>query len=65
MNRPWSELCSNALSIKVLRKLPLRQRTGMVASLRQMAGLDWPVPDYSAGGRTLLSRSRIGVQTAP
>ena len=35
------------LSIKVLLKLPLRQSAGMVASLRQMAGLDWPVPDYS------------------
>ena len=35
------------LSIKVLFKLPLRQTAGMVASLLQLAGLDWPVPDYS------------------
>jgi hypothetical protein len=35
------------LSIKVLFKLPLRQASGMVASLLQLAGLDWPVPDYS------------------
>jgi hypothetical protein len=35
------------LSIKVLFKLPLRQTTGMVASLLQLAGLDWPVLDYS------------------
>ena len=35
------------LSIKVLFKLPLRQTTGMVASLRKMAGLDWEVPDYT------------------
>jgi len=35
------------LSIKVLFKLPLRQTAGMVASLLRMAGLDWPVPDYS------------------
>ena len=35
------------LTIKVLFNLPLRQTTGMVASLLQMAGLDWPVPDYS------------------
>ena len=35
------------LSIKVLFKLPLRQTTGMVASLLRLAGLDWPVPDYS------------------
>ncbi len=33
------------LSIKVLFKLPLRQTAGMVASLLQLAGLDWPVPD--------------------
>ena len=35
------------LSIKVLFKLPLRLTAGMVASLLRMAGLDWPVPDYS------------------
>jgi IS5 family transposase len=35
------------LSIQVLFKLPLRQTAGMVASLLRMAGLDWPVPDYS------------------
>jgi len=35
------------LSIKVLFGLALRQTIGMVASLLKMAGLDWPVPDYS------------------
>ncbi len=35
------------LSIKVLFKLPLRQTAGMVASLLRLAGLDWPVPDYT------------------
>ncbi|MBK0329766.1 IS5 family transposase [Rhodobacteraceae bacterium F11138] len=35
------------LSIKVLFKLPLRQAAGMVISLLRLAGLDWPVPDYS------------------
>ena len=35
------------LSIKVLFKLPLRQTAGMVASLLKLAGLNWPVPDYS------------------
>jgi len=35
------------LTIKVLFKLPLRQAEGMVASLLHLAGLDWPVPDYS------------------
>ena len=35
------------LSIKVLFKLPLRQTSGMVVSLLRLAGLDWPVPDYS------------------
>ncbi|MCR9148487.1 MAG: IS5 family transposase, partial [Rhodobacteraceae bacterium] len=34
-------------SIKVLFKLPLRQTAGMVASLLRLAGLDWPVPDFS------------------
>ena len=35
------------LSIKILFKLPLRQTAGMVASLLRLAGLDWPVPDFS------------------
>ncbi len=35
------------LTIKVLFKLPLRQATGMVASLLTLAGLDWAVPDYT------------------
>ena len=35
------------LSIKVLFGLALRQAIGMVASLLKLAGLDWPVPDYS------------------
>ena len=35
------------LSLKVLFGLPLRQTTGMVASLLEIANLDWPVPDYS------------------
>ena len=35
------------LSIKVLFGLALRQTIGMVASLLRMAGVDWPVPDYS------------------
>ena len=39
------------LSIKVLFKLPLRQTAGMVAGLLQLAGLDWPVPDYSTLSR--------------
>ena len=35
------------LSIRVLFKLPLRQTAGMLASLLRLAGLDWPVPDFS------------------
>jgi hypothetical protein len=35
------------LSIKVLFGLALRQAIGMVASLLKMAGLAWPVPDFS------------------
>jgi hypothetical protein len=42
------------LTIKVLFKLPLRQTTGMVASLLKMADLDWTVPDYT----TLCRRQR-------
>ena len=42
------------LSIKVLFGLALRQAIGMVASLLKLAGLDWPVPDYS----TLCRRQR-------
>jgi hypothetical protein len=39
------------LTIKVLFKQPLRQTTGMVASLLKLAGLDWAVPDYTTLGR--------------
>ena len=35
------------LTIKVLFKLPLRQTTGMVASLLTMADLNWAVPDHT------------------
>lgn len=42
------------LSVKVLFGLPLRQTSGMVASLLEMADLDWPVPDFS----TLCRRQR-------
>jgi len=38
------ELC---LTLKGLFNLPLRQVTGLVESLLKMAGLDWPVPDYT------------------
>lgn len=34
------------LTPKVLFGLPLRQTVGLVASLIEMAGLDWRVPDY-------------------
>ena len=47
------------LTLKVLFGLPLRQTVGLVASLLELAGLDWPVPDYS----TLCRRqARIAVQ---
>ncbi len=35
------------LTIMVLFKLPLRQTTGMVTSLLQLASLDWTEPDYT------------------
>ena len=49
------------LTIKVLFKLPLRQTTGMVASLLKMAGLDWAVPDYT----TLCRRQKTLVVQIP
>ncbi len=39
------------LSIKCLFGLPLRQSIGMVESLLKLAGLDWPVPDFSTISR--------------
>lgn len=39
------------LTLKVLFGLPLRQTVGLVESLIQMAGLDWPVPDFSTLSR--------------
>lgn len=42
------QLC---LMVKVLFGLPLRQTTGMVSSILHMAGLDWPVPDFSTLSR--------------
>ena len=35
------------LMLKALLGLPLRQTTGLVASLLKLAKLDWPVPDFS------------------
>jgi hypothetical protein len=42
------------LMLKALFGLPLRQVTGLVASLLKLAKLDWPVPDFS----TLCRRQR-------
>lgn len=39
------------LTLKALFGLPLRQATGLVASLLELAGLDWPVPDFSTLSR--------------
>jgi len=33
--------------IRTLLTRPLRQVTGLVASLIKIAGLEWPVPDYT------------------
>ena len=46
------QLC---LMVNVQFGLPLRQTTGMVPSILQMAGLDWPVPDVF----TLSRRQKI------
>lgn len=37
--------------IRALFGLPLRQTTGIVASILGMVGLDWPVPDFSTLSR--------------
>jgi len=34
------------LMVKVLFGLPLRQTSGMVSSILEMAELTWPVPDF-------------------
>lgn len=39
------------LTIKVLLGLPLRQTTGFVASLLELSGLGWAVPDFSTLSR--------------
>ncbi len=39
------------LTLKVVFGMALRQTTGFVASLLKLAGLDWPVPDYSTLSR--------------
>jgi len=39
------------LTLRSLFGLPLRQTTGLVASLLKLAGLDWSVPDYSTLSR--------------
>ena len=44
------------LTIKVLLKLPLRQTTGVVASLLTMTDLDWTVPEYTTLCRPLPGR---------
>jgi len=49
------------LTLKVLFGLPLRQTTGFVASLLHLAGLEWPVPDYS----TLCRRQKTLSVTIP
>ena len=49
----------SCLTLKALFGLPLRQVTGMVASLVALAGLDGPVPDYST-----LCRRQKGLRVA-
>jgi hypothetical protein len=52
------------LSIKCLFSLPLRQAMGMTHSLLQLAGLDWPVPDYSTVSRRQKTL-RVAIEVAP
>lgn len=39
------------LTLKNLFGLGLRQTTGLVASVLQLSGLDWPTPDFSTLSR--------------
>ncbi len=51
----WINSPTNAiqacLTLKVLLGLPLRQATGFVASLLELSGLGWSVPDFSTLSR--------------
>ena len=49
------------LTIKGLFSLPLRQTTGFAESLLRLAGLTWPVPDYS----TLCRRQKTIIVDIP
>lgn len=49
--RPQCSTIQFCLMVKVLFGLPLRQTTGVVASILSMAGLDWPVPEFSTPSR--------------
>lgn len=54
------------LMVKVLFGLPLRQTTGMVSSILEMAKLAWPVPDFSTLSRRQKSISvEISSRRAP
>ncbi|RYE67456.1 MAG: IS5 family transposase, partial [Oxalobacteraceae bacterium] len=52
------------LSIKCLFSLPLRQAMGMTQSLLQLAGLNWPVPDYSTVSRRQKTL-RVAIDVVP
>jgi hypothetical protein len=52
------------LSIKCLSNLPLRQAMGMTQSLLHLAGLDWPVPDYSTVSRRQKTL-QVAIDAAP
>jgi hypothetical protein len=49
------------LTLKALFGLPLRQTTGMVASLLELAGLDWAVPDWAVPDFSTLCRRQKGL----
>jgi hypothetical protein len=44
--------------------MPLRQAMGMTHSLLQLAGLDWPVPDYSTVSRRQKT-SCVAIEVVP
>ncbi|WP_194714281.1 IS5 family transposase [Noviherbaspirillum soli] len=59
-----AEAIQFCLSIKCLFSLPLRRAMGMAQSLLGLAGLDWPVPDYSTVSRRQKTM-RVAIEVVP
>jgi hypothetical protein len=58
------EVIQLGLSIRCVFSLPLRHAMDMTQSLLQLAGLDWPVPDYSIESRRPKTL-RVAIEVVP